>query len=238
MTDAHLLTVSTRRADTSDFLMIHGCLRRATAAIVRAAPSIHAADQRRARAFQRYWEGFSLELEHHHTVEDDILYPALVARAPEAAAHLDRIEADHHHIDELMSEALDSIVAITERRTHAMLRLAVFERFDALLAAHLDVEDAALVPLFPEYFDRDEYESMTRAAMKVMSPKQALFTVPFIGDNALPAELARIMPTAPLAFRLLQRATATRHARLADRALGGDRQAGRSSAGTSNSSRW
>ncbi len=224
MTDAHLLTVTPRAADTSDFLMIHGCLRRATSAVVRAAPTIHAADQRRARAFQRYWEGFALELEHHHTVEDDIFYPALAARSSEAAAHLARIETDHHLIDELMSEALDSITAVTERRTHAMLRLGAFERFDALLAEHLDFEDAVLVPLFPVHFDHEEYDAMTDGAMKALSPKQALFTVPFIGDNCEPEELARILPTAPLVFRAIHRSTRAHHARLADRALGADRR--------------
>lgn len=223
MTDAHILTVTTRRADTSDFTMIHGCLRRATAAIVRAVPTIHAADMRRARAFQRYWQGFTLELEHHHTVEDEIFYPALAARSPEAAAHLERIEADHHRIDELMAEAADSVVAVAERRTHAMLRVGPFEELDALLAGHLDFEDAELVPLFPEHFDHEEYEAMTQGAMKALSPKQALFTVPFIGDQALPEEFARILPTAPAVFRLIHRLTRAGHARLADRALGQDR---------------
>lgn len=223
MTDAHVLTVTTRRADTSDFLMIHGCLRRATAAILRAAPSIHAADMRRARAFHRYWEGFAHELEHHHTVEDDIFYPALAARSDEAAAHLERIEADHHRIDELMAEAADSIASITERGTHAMLRLDAFQEFDTLLAGHLDFEDDVLVPQFPEHFDHEEYEAMTQGAMKALSPKQALFTVPFIGDNCQPDELARILPTAPLVFRVIYRTTRSSHARLADRALGADR---------------
>lgn len=223
-TPAHVLSVATRRADTSDFFMIHGCLRRATAAIVRAAPTIHAADRRRAAAFHRYWVGFLHELEHHHTVEDDVLFPALAERAADVADTLAHVAADHHRIDELMAEALDSIEAVTERGTHSMLRLGAFQRFDALLGEHLDLEERLLIPRFPELFGHDEYEAFTQQAMKLLSPRQALFTVPFIADNADPDVFTQLLATAPLPLRVVHRATRRGHARLADLALGADRR--------------
>lgn len=207
-------------ADTSDFAMIHGCLRRATAQIVRAAPSVHAVDHRRARGFQRYWAGFVHELEHHHTVEDDIFYPALAERAPQVREVLEVIEADHHRIDELMEEASAAIAGVTELGTRSTTDVRPFVEFDALLARHLDLEDAELVPLFGQHFEAAEYEALTQRAMKALSMRQATFTVPFVAAQAEPGELADILAKAPLPFRVLLRATRRRHTRLAATALG------------------
>ena len=207
----------------ADFRMVHGCLRRATSAIVRAVPAVHAADVRRSRAFTRYWEGFTHELEHHHTVEDDVFYPALAEREPRIGELLAHIEADHHRIDELMAEAAAAVAAVTEHGTRPTIDARPFAEFDALLARHLDLEDAELVPLFPQHFEAVEYEELTQQAMKALSLRQAAFTVPFIADQAQPEELAEILSQAPLPFRVLLRVTRRGHGRLADLALGTDR---------------
>ena len=54
-------------------------------------------------------------LHHHHTAEDDTIWPTLLARVPAAAADLDALEAEHARIDPLISAAGDRGRPLAER---------------------------------------------------------------------------------------------------------------------------
>ena len=211
-------------ADTTDFLSIHRCLRLGGRSLARAVDQIDPADRDRVAALARYWAGYTNEVLHHHGVEDDIFYPALVERAPVAAEHLGRIEADHHTLDELMDEgeaAMADLVA--GHRNHRAA--AVLARLDDVMWTHLAYEDNDLVPLFPQHFDHDEYEALAKAAVKSLGLKQALFTVPFVGSWVSEEVREQMLGDAPLPFRVLYRLTKNGHERLAARALGDVRRA-------------
>ena len=86
---------------------------------------------------------------------------------------------------------------------------------------HLDLEDHAIVPRFVELFTADEYEALTKAAIKQTGlGKQAAFTVPYIGYWAAPEERELLLAQAPVPFRILYHATRRRHGKLAVLALG------------------
>jgi hypothetical protein len=97
---------------------------------------------------------------------------------------------------------------------------AVLARLDDVMWAHLAYEDADLVPLFPRYFDHDEYEALAKRAAKSLGFGQALFTVPFVGSWVTADIREQMLANAPLPFRVLYRLTRTRHERLAATALG------------------
>lgn len=208
-------------ADTSDFTAIHTCLRAGTRALAAALGALDVADRARVDALRRYWKGFAGEVLAHHTVEDEVFYPALVLRVPAAAEHIGRIDADHHLLDMLMDEAHKGFAALDDAVAVARLT-SVLVRLDELMQHHLDFEDAELVPLFSAHFSEDEYAQLTKAAMKVVGVgKQAAFTVPFIASIVDDEMRAHLLSNAPMPFRVILRLTETRHLRLAQRALGG-----------------
>lgn len=209
-------------ADTTDFLAIHTCLRRAGRALAEAVAGHERGDRGRARSLERYWRGYAGEILAHHTVEDDIFYPALVERAPVAAEHLARIDADHHVLDELMAEGH---VAMTHLAAGGPSGPAayVLHHLDRVMRVHLDFEDADVVPLFPQYFDRHEYEALAQQAGRTLSFKQALFTVPFVGSWLDDDLRQKMLGDAPLPFRVMYRLTRSGHERLAGAALGAAR---------------
>ena len=91
---------------------------------------------------------------------------------------------------------------------------------------HLDYEDADLVPLFAEHFDQDEYDQLGKAASRSLGlGTQALFTVPFVASSVTDEQRQHLFADAPLPFRLMERMTRRRHARLAASALGDARRA-------------
>jgi hypothetical protein len=92
----------------------------------------------------------------------------------------------------------------------------------ALMDDHLDLEDTAIVPRFVELFTAEEYQALTKAAIKQTGiNKQAAFTVPYIGYWATTEERELLLGQAPLPFRILYLATRRRHGKLAALALSG-----------------
>ena len=211
--------------DTTDYRIIHHCLRTAPhrlAAALAEAADVSRGDHARARAIADYWAGYAGEVLAHHTVEDDVFFPRLVARVPVAATHLDRVEVEHHRLDELMDAAHRATgrYAATASARDAEAAATVIDQLAAVMDSHLDFEDADLVPLFERHFTADEYDELSTAAQKGLSIKQAAFTVPFVMHWAEPDDARELLAGAPLALRLLHVATRRRHARLTHLALG------------------
>jgi hemerythrin-like domain-containing protein len=199
---------------------VHTALRRGTHALAVAAAGLDPADDRRVRAFARYWKGFAGEVLAHHTIEDDICFPALVERVPPAAELIGRTDADHHRLDELMT-AVGAGVADLAARRPAPTVAADLAELDDLMERHLDFEDADILPLFERHFSAEEYEELDARAAKALGiTKQAAFTVPFVAAMIDAEDFERVFGDAPFAFRVLHVLTRGRYARLADRALG------------------
>jgi hypothetical protein len=160
------------------------------------------------------------EIVAHHTVEDELFFPALVERVPEAARHVTRTDADHHHLDELLAACTAAIGRMAEggdATEAATLLIEVADHLDE----HLDFEDAEVLPLFERHFTAEEYQALDAKAVEhVGIGKQAAFTVPFVVSYTTAAEFERMLAEAPRPMRVLWRLTRRRHARLARLALG------------------
>ena len=212
----------TTTPDLTDYRVIHECLRIAPHRLDAALTAFEDGAEGQAEALVRYWAGYAGEVLAHHTIEDDIFFPALVERAPRAAEHLGRVDDDLDRLDDLMDEAAAAVQRLAEAPTTvvAMDAAAAVRELGRLMDDHLDFEDDDLVPLFGRHFSGDEYEALhERAAKSLGLGKQAAFTVPFIVHWADPTDIARLMGDAPLPFRVLYRLTRRSHERLTARAL-------------------
>ena len=58
----------------------------------------------RGKALRRWVKGFVLELEEHHYVEDAFFFPSLRSKVASASATIDRLDADHRYLDELLAQ--------------------------------------------------------------------------------------------------------------------------------------
>jgi hemerythrin-like domain-containing protein len=213
-------TATKSGVDLATYHAIHTCLREAGFRLAASAARLDPHDHRTVRALTRYWDGYTGEVNDHHTVEDDIFFPALVEKAPMAGDFLERIHADHHLLDELGDAGSAAITDIAAGGDPARA-VDVLGHLATHMAAHLDFEDRDVLPLFPRYFDGEEYGALEEQASKILGiSRQALFTVPFIGWFITPEERKHLLGGAPLAFRVLYHVARPSHARLARRALG------------------
>jgi hemerythrin-like domain-containing protein len=189
-----------------DMLVVHTALLReyrlAPAAVRRVPPGA----RRQAADVDRHL-GFLCDLlHHHHTGEDEHLWPPLRERLPASALPLlEAAEAQHAAIDEALGR-----VAVARRQwtgqPDAVARDALAEALRALhtlLAGHLDTEERTLLPLAAAHLTEPEWLAIGEAAVAAL-PKSAMPLVfgmfAYEGD---PEVLAAMLHSAPALVRLV-----------------------------------
>ncbi|HEU5152466.1 MAG TPA: hemerythrin domain-containing protein [Iamia sp.] len=210
-------------ADLRGYRAIHTALRDAAHAMAAAAPTLSTADPARLAAFRSYWRGYAGEVLAHHTTEDDVVFPELVRRVPALADLMDRADADHHHLDELMDDVTAALAAVADGarpdRLGGLLR-EVADHMDE----HLGMEDERFLPMIEVSFSEEEYAALEARALEIIGVgRQAAFTIPFIAASVDDETRRHLLGDAPLPVRVILRVFRGRHARMRARALGAPR---------------
>ena len=86
----------------------------------------------------------------HHGNEDALLFPAVRRMAPQLAATLDRLEADHLVVASLLAEIGELSLDLADRATRLALVRAL-EDLSANLLRHLDLEERAVEPILESW---------------------------------------------------------------------------------------
>jgi hypothetical protein len=147
-------------ADTRIMGVVHAALRRdldRTGRELTTAP-YPAARQRRALGGHVLW--MMSFLHDHHTNEDTGLWPLVRERNPEAAALLDRLEADHQRIAPRIKD-LEAAASSYAESTDDRARLRLVDALDALtdvLVPHLDREVEEAMPVVARSITAREWE--------------------------------------------------------------------------------
>jgi hemerythrin-like domain-containing protein len=202
-------------ADLSHYRAVHDRMRVDIARFASAVDTAVAGDRRgRLQPLARWAKGFAHELHLHHTIEDDVLFPDLVARVPTAGEVLAGLEADHVVVADLLERWAPAADRLADGRApfaaarSEMLDLAVTLR--DLLARHLDVEDEQILPLFDRHYSAEDFEALTQRAAKQLPKRGLSFSLPW-NVSTLPADTAaEMLRTAPMPLRVLHRLTRPR----------------------------
>lgn len=222
--DTDRSTTATDRPDLSQYRGVHGAMRIANQQLVEGIAGTARGDRRRAAALVRWFQGYGGELRAHHLIEDDLVFPNLVRRAPELAELDAQLAADHHRLDEVIDgigAALARMASGDGSWTEApgeALTLAIELR--DLLVRHLDVEDDVILPTIERRFTVAEWEEIDGQVMEHMSLRQTLFTVPWWMATVDDETAAASMEDAPFVLRVIWLVTRRRYARLVRRAFG------------------
>jgi hemerythrin-like domain-containing protein len=201
-------------ADLTGYRAVHRALRTATRRLSITVDTIPVNDQRRVRALQRYWAGYAAEVLTHHTIEDEVFFPALADRSSSMAALAARLDADHQRLDELMARVAVAIEQFHDVGAPPRAATALTELAD-LMDEHLDVEDDWVLPLFTLHFTATEYAELEEQAFAAVGVgRQAMFAIPFVVRAMSAVERATALGAAPLPMRLLYALTRRSHERL------------------------
>ena len=194
-------TRPTDPADTRMMGIVHSALRRdlVRARLVLAEPTPLTGERRTALADHVRW--LMDFLHHHHTNEDDGLYPLVLEKNPAAGELLGVMNADHHRITPRILE-LD--VAARAYRTGAAgsdaALLAALEALEADMCPHLEREEREMMPVVSQSITNGEWRAWEDGFTKVKSMKQLADEGHWLLDNLDPGRrdfVVRLVPAVP-----------------------------------------
>jgi len=202
------MTITTEPTDTWDMVLVHRGFRRdfrMLPALVRAVPE---GDTERAETVGFHLEKLADALHHHHTAEDELLWPLLLERATLHTELINRMEAQHERIH----QPLERIAELNPRwRRTAAARdrdeLAdVIARASVALDEHLTDEEQEILPVVSTHVTPAEWAALgERGRASLPKGKMALIFLGSLFEEATPAEKRRFLAELPAPARLIWR---------------------------------
>ena len=228
--------------DLLPMFLMHHAFRRDLRMFAAAAAATPLEDRATWRALDGRWRRFARILHHHHSGEDRLLWPLLLARVDAAGdaagrATLEAMEAEHEEIDPLLAGCAEGLARLASARGSegdADIRAALVVRLAATrerLGAHLGHEESDAMTLVQRHLTPQEWQALDKEFGKDYKPSDVLFALPWV-LHEVPAdhwEKVRAFIGAPMAaiWRMVLRGPFERRERRAFRYVPGGTPADR-----------
>jgi hypothetical protein len=147
---------------------VHGVFRDTLGAAPRLVGDIAPGDAARVAQVGNYYDNILYFLEAHHDGEEEIVFPRLRERCPDAKPLLDTLEQEHQKALALLADARSALAAWPGADGDAAAQSAVVDSLGTLrtqLVAHLDREETEGLPLCAEHIRPDEWGQLPGHAM-------------------------------------------------------------------------
>jgi hemerythrin-like domain-containing protein len=199
------------RPDTGEMVVVHDLFRREFGAMPGLVRGVAPGDTERAAVVVEFLRELATGLHHHHTTEDELMWPLLLERCTADAALILRMEEQHERIAHLHDRTVEHAAAFGanpssengERLAQAVTALV------AALDEHLREEEEHVLPLVERHLTVAEWEAIGERGRAGLSKDRLLVQLGFIllGRTAEErgAFLANLPLPARLAWRLLGR---------------------------------
>ncbi len=212
-----------QRPDTHDMFVVHRVFRREAALMPRLIRNVRPGDLARAARVADHYRGYALGLHHHHTAEDELIWPLLLARVDLEAELVLRMEQQHERVAAglaVVSDRLPEWERTADPAIGEAIAVAV-EAHHAALLEHLTDEETHLLPLIEEHLTVAEYGRLNeRFAAETPKDKLLLFLGALL-EEATAEEAADIMRNLPVPAKLAWRFIGKRQYARATRGLRG-----------------
>lgn len=167
--------------------------------------------RRRAKAVARYVELMCESIHHHHTMEDDVLWPVIAASAGDFV-DLAELTEDHAALDPRLDRLRVAASAFGRSADAEMARplAAGLADLHRLLAAHIADEERELFPVIRRYVSVTDWAAVEKAARR---SGRLSFEGPRILAVATDTERDTLAAAVPGPLMLLLRYLSARHHR-------------------------
>jgi hemerythrin-like domain-containing protein len=210
-----------------DLLMmyvVHHAFRRELTAVCEAVRDASVDDRARWEALLRRWDLFATFLHHHHSGEDEWVWPALLERADaDQRTVLEAMEAEHADIDPALAacrEGLELMGRTPSADARAALVVRVVATREALLR-HLGHEETEALAILQQVMGPEEWAAIDQRFQRSFSMRELTWAVPWLLDG-LPNDVLATVLAQPGAgvLKLVWRLSRRRDRRLARAAFG------------------
>ena len=193
------------RPDTFEMIFVHNCFRRqfhALPGLVRGVPD---GDTDRAGTVVGFVDELTAMLHHHHSGEDDLMWPLLLERAPLDGALILRMEEQHERIAEIYQQTGvlgRDFVASADPACREELACALIE-LAAGLDEHLADEENLVLPLVEQVMTVPEWEALNERGRAGMPKRRQLVYLGFLLQANTPDRGREFLASMPLPVRML-----------------------------------
>jgi hemerythrin-like domain-containing protein len=195
-------------ADTSDMPKVHAMFRREFALLPALIRSVPGKDEERAEVVADHIGLLSLVLHHHHSGEDAVLWPLLLARAPKEIDPVVRLMEGHH---QAIDGHLATIGALLGTWTSGAASedgealAVVLERLAVAVYEHMDLEEKLVLPIAERHVFASEWETMVADEATRIPPEVGPVLVGMLmyeaGPDVVPSQMrAALAEVAPGAY--------------------------------------
>jgi len=199
------ITVASAPARTEQMAVVHRVWRHGfpmLAGLVRRTP---AGATGRSEPIARHLDFLLNGLHHHHSGEDENIWPLLLERAAPHADLVERMEAQHA----VVAERSDRLRPQLERWRESAVdgeRLAVaIDEFTTALVEHLDEEEAHVVPLIRAQVTAPEWERFGKETFAKFTNSEKLIATGTLEDVATAEEAAWFTGGLPAPIKVMWR---------------------------------
>ncbi|WP_419993639.1 hemerythrin domain-containing protein [Streptomyces boninensis] len=194
--------------DTHEMVVVHRMFRREARLFPGLVRGVAAGDANRAHAIAAAWRDNRDQLHHHHTGEDDLLWPKLLARVDLEAELVLRMEEQHQVVAATLDRAAAlfdawEAAALPDTRDHLA---SVLDEHEAALTEHFDDEERQVLPLVARHITLAEWQALADHAVETTPKHKLLHTLGALLEDATAEERAWIWPNVPPPARVAWRA--------------------------------
>jgi hypothetical protein len=186
-------------------IVVHRIFRREARLLPRLGRSVPAGDVARAKLVAAHFRDYHLGPHEHHTGEDDLLWPLLLARVDLEAELVLRMEVQHEKVAGTLAD-VEKLLPEWE----ATASPAVGERITEALAAHsdalhehLDDEERYVLALVEEHISAAEWNRLGERFTTETPKDKLLFFLGAILEEATPQERAAMLGNLPVLARII-----------------------------------
>jgi hemerythrin-like domain-containing protein len=186
--------------DTSSMGVVHSVFRREFRLAGDLIRGVTIGDTERAAVVADHLEMVHRHLHHHHTAEDELIWPKLLERVPEEIAPLVRtMESQHAVVDRLQEQVTALLPRWRESAGEAdRQRLAdLHDRLHDSLVEHLDLEEAEMLPVVAQTLTWEEWHELSVRGRAGTPLDEQLLVVGMFAYDGDPRAFAAMMADAP-----------------------------------------
>ncbi|WP_459798716.1 hemerythrin domain-containing protein [Herbidospora sp. RD11066] len=200
--------MTNERPYVQEMVMIHRVFRRESKMMPELFRRVRAGDVARAELMAEHYHAYADGLHGHHTNEDELLWPKLLARVTLEADLVKRMEHQHEYIADTMhrvGELLPGFARTADPVVRDRIADLLTDHHHALVE-HLGEEEVHILPLVSAHITVAEWNELGERGRKEASGasmKQQLIVLGAILEDATPEERAHFMGHLPLPAKVV-----------------------------------
>lgn len=202
-----MTTSAATRPDTREMIIVHNVFRRVFGDLPALLRAVEPGDVARARVLADAYTELSTGLHHHHSGEDELLWPVLMQRVEADCGLVLRAEEQHERVHELLERAEPQVDAFRQAAS-APARdalAATIQELDAVLRDHMADEERYILPLVEAHMTVGEWELLGERGRAGIPKDRLLVQLGWILDGVPPADRRAILRKLPLPARVAWR---------------------------------